>query len=195
MAHVGVVGRTKNWITEEGPWWLCSFVFHLVLVCSLALISGKVVEKIVDEAPSFEEATIDKDVDVPKEIERFDVGETPVDPSDLSTDTLTMEKPAQMEQDEKTHDDSGKFVEAGGGIQANTNLPNLGGLGGFDVKAFGSGPAVKGKGGVGVGVGTGTHAGSGGDGWGFGGRGQALAKPCWPAAAAPANRSGPWPPP
>ena len=173
---MGVVGRAKNWITEEGPWWLCSFVFHLVLVCSLALISGKVVEKIVDEAPSFEEATIDKDVDVPKEIERFDVGETPVDPSDLSTDTLTMEKPAQMEQDEKTHDDSGKFVEAGGGIQANTNLPNLGGLGGFDVKAFGSGPAVKGKGGVGVGVGTGTHAGSGGDGWGFGGRGQGARK-------------------
>ena len=170
-AHVGVVGRIKNWITEEGPWWLCSFVFHLVLVCSLALVSGKVVEKIVDEAPSFEEANIDKQVDVPKEIERFEVGETPEDPTELNTDTLSLEKPAQIAQDEKYYDDSATFHEAGGGMAANTNQPNLGGLGGFDVKGLGSGPAVKGKGGVGVGVGTGTHPGSGGDGWGFGGRG------------------------
>ena len=163
-------GRIKNWITEEGPWWLCSFVFHLVLVCSLALISGKVVERIVDEAPSFEEAKIDK-ADVPKEIERFEVGETPEDPTELSTDTLSLEKPAQMAQDEKYYDDSATFHEAGGGMASSSTQPNLGGLGGFDIKGLGPGPAVKGKGGVGVGVGTGTHPGSGGDGWGFGGRG------------------------
>ena len=171
-AHVGVVGRIKNWIPEEGPWWLCSFVFHLVLVCSLALISGKVVEKIVDEAPSFEEAKIDKPADVPKEIERFEVGETPEDPTELNTETLTLEKPAQMAQEEKYYDDSATFHRGRAAAwRRPRNQPNLGGLGGFDIKGLGAGPAVKGKGGVGVGVGTGTHPGSGGDGWGFGGRG------------------------
>ena len=40
-AH-GILGRVKTWFVEEGPWWLCSFVFHIVLVCSLALMGGKV---------------------------------------------------------------------------------------------------------------------------------------------------------
>ena len=88
----------KNWVQEEGPWWLCSFVFHLVLVCSLALVSGRVVEKVVDDAPSFDEAKLDKQADVPQEIERFEVGETPEDPTELNTDTLSLEKPAQIEE-------------------------------------------------------------------------------------------------
>ncbi len=163
--------RIKYWVQEEGPWWLCSFVFHMVLVCSLALISTKVVEKIVDDAPSFDEASMDKPTDVPKEIERFEVGETPEDPTELSTDTLALEKPATAAVEEKYYDDSPNFTEKGGGVSVASNQPNLGGLGGFDIKGIGSGPAVKGKGGVGVGVGTGTHPGSGGDGWGFGGRG------------------------
>jgi hypothetical protein len=165
----GFVARATVWIQEEGPWWLCSFVFHLVLVCSLALISGKIVEKIVDEAPSFEEAKIEK-TDVPQDIERFDVGETPEEPTELNNDTLALEKPGSVAVDEKYYDDSATFTEAGGGVAATTNEPNLGGLGGFDIKGLASGPAVKGKGGVGVGVGGGTHAGSGGDGYGFGGR-------------------------
>ena len=194
-AHVGVGGRIQSWIAEEGPWWLCSFVFHLVLVCSLALVSGKVVEKVVDEAPSFEEANIDKPVDVPKEIERFEVGETPEDPTELSTDTLSLEKPAQIAQDEKYYDDSATFHEAGGGMAASTAQPNLGGLGGFDIKGLGPGPALKGKGGVGVGVGLApipAAAATAGD---SAAAAPAAAKPCSAAAAAHANRSGPWPPP
>jgi hypothetical protein len=171
LMHAGVAGRIKNWIQEEGPWWLCSFVFHVVLVCSLALVSGKVVEKIVDEAPSFDEAQLDKPVEVPKEIERFEVAETPEDPTELSTDTLSLEKPAQIAREEKSYDDSATFREAGGGMASKTNQPNLGGLAGFDIKGLAPGPAVGGKGAVGVAVGTGAHPGSGGDNWGFSGRG------------------------
>ena len=81
LPHAGVVWRIRTWGLEEGPWWLCSFVFHLVLVCSLALLGGKVVEKIVDEAPSFEEANVQRPIDVPQQIERFEVAETPEDPT------------------------------------------------------------------------------------------------------------------
>lgn len=175
VMHDGFLGRAKAWVQEEGPWWLCSFVFHLVLVCSLALVSGKIVEKIVDEAPSFEEATMDK-AEVPQDIERFDVGETPEEPTELNNDTLALEKPSTVSVDEKYYDDSATFSEAGGGITSTADQPNLGGLGGFDIKGLASGPAVKNKGGVGVGVGTGTHAGSGGDGHGFGGRGSGSRK-------------------
>jgi hypothetical protein len=172
-AEAGTLAHMTGWFREEGPWWACSFGFHLVLVCSLALISGKVVQKIDDEAPAFEEATLDKAIDVPKEIERFEVGETPEDPTELSTDTLALEKPGELAQEEKHYDDSATFTEASGGGASNatSNQPNLGGLGGFDIKGFGAGPAAKSKGGVGVGVGMGNQAGSGGQGMGFGSRG------------------------
>ncbi len=167
-AAVGLLGGAKAWIVHEGPWWACSFVFHLTLVCSLALVSGKVVEKVVDEAPSFEEANVPQAAEVPQQIERFEVSQTPEDPTELSNETLSLEKPPQMTQDEKHYDDSSKVVEQnGGGTPLGGSQTNLGGLGGFDIQGIGAGPAVRGKGGVGKGVGTGVHAGSGGDDLGF----------------------------
>jgi hypothetical protein len=165
FAHAGVGGRMKNWLQDEGPWWLCSFVFHLVLVCSLALISGRVVEKVVDEAPSFEEASIDKQADVPQEIERFEVGETPEDPTELNADTLSLEKPAQIAQEEKRAD-AAVFSEKSAVV---TGQSNVGGVAGFDVKALGAIGSGKGK--VGEFKGTGITARGGSEGgWGFGGR-------------------------
>ncbi len=55
----GIFGRMRTWFLEEGPWWLCSFVFHIILVCSLALLGGKAIEKVAGEAPSFEEAKVE----------------------------------------------------------------------------------------------------------------------------------------
>ena len=176
LAPEGFWERSKAWFFEEGPWWLCSFVFHLVLVCSLALIGGKVVQQMTDQAPTFDEAKIDPQADVPEKIERFELGDTPEDPTELSTDTSTLEKPTQFAQDAEFNDESTHFEHKGGGMPSDSQQPNLGGLGGFDIKEIGAGPTVKGKGGVGVGVGTGTHAGSGGAGFGFGGRGSGSRK-------------------
>ncbi len=171
----GPIERARVWLFEEGPWWLCSFVFHLVLVCSLALVVTKTAEKL-SEAPSFEEVKVETPKEVIKEIERFDIGETPEDPTELSTETLDLEKPAQMAQEAEYNDDSAIFEHRGGGTQSKSDQPSLGGLGGFDIKGVGPGPAIKNRGGIGSGVGTGTHAGSGGDGSGFGGRGSGSRK-------------------
>ena len=93
-------------------------------------------------------------------------------------------------QDEKYYDDSATFHEAGGGMASSPTQPNLGGLGGFDIKGLGR---------------------SGREGQRRRGRGRGNrhpsrqrrrrlgirrprhghAKPCSAAAAAPANRSGP----
>jgi hypothetical protein len=53
-ARAGLAALIGNWAEEEGPWWLCSFVFHLVLVCSLALVGTKAVVAIVSEVPVIE---------------------------------------------------------------------------------------------------------------------------------------------
>ena len=38
--------RAKDWLRTESPWWLCSFTFHILLVCSLAMISTQVIQKL-----------------------------------------------------------------------------------------------------------------------------------------------------
>jgi hypothetical protein len=38
--HAGIAGRSIAWIRDDGPWWLCSFVFHVILIFSLALLGG-----------------------------------------------------------------------------------------------------------------------------------------------------------
>jgi hypothetical protein len=172
----GIFGRIKTWFVEDGPWWLCSFVFHIVLVCSLALIGGRAIEKVAGDVPSFEAVKVEPAPLAPEKIERFDLGETPEDPTELSTETLTLEKPAQLAQDAEFNDAGQHFEHRGGGMPSDSKQPNVGGFGGFDVQDAGAGPSIKGKGGVGVGIGTGTHAGSGGSGWGFGGRGSGSRK-------------------
>ena len=171
--------RRGGWIVENGPWWLCSFVFHLILLISLALLGTmgtRAAQQITGEAPAFKEADLAQAADVPLEIERFEVGQTPEEPTELNTDTLGLEKPARIAQEAESYDDSPVFEHRGGGLASAAKGSTSVGLGGFDISGIGAGPAVKGRGGVGVGVGAGVHPGSGGEGWGFGGRGSGSRK-------------------
>ncbi len=186
-----------GWFLESGVWWMCSFFFHLLLVVAVAIVGSvlpKEAEQAAEKAPAFEEAQLDPTADVPKEIERFDVGETPEDPTELNTNTLTLEKPAQLAQEAEFNDENAAFEHQGGGMKSGKEA-NAAGLGGFDLKGIGAGPAVQGRGGVGAGVGIGlgpaaaARAGASAD------AAAAAARPWWPAAAAPSNRSVPWPPP
>jgi len=171
---VSCLERIREWFLDEGAWWLSSCVFHMLLICILALIGSKVVVQRLGDAPSFDEAQMDR-AQVAK-LDKFEVGDAPLEPTELSPETLTLEPPGQIEQTEKHYDDSPKFEEAGGGMAINSTQPLLGGLGGFDVKGLGAGPAVHGAGGVGVGVGSGQNIGSGGEGMGLGGRGSGWRK-------------------
>ena len=109
-------------------------------------------------------------------VENYQIGDPQLDPSELTTETLMDMTPSQPAQTEQINDDNPVFSERGGGVAMTTTAPDMGGRGGFDVKAFGPGPKVKGGGGIGAGVGTGGNAGSGGDGTGFGGRGTGMRK-------------------
>ncbi len=171
LPRAGITGHVGSWFREDGPWWFCSFLFHLTLVCVLALMGPAVIEKVVDRAPSFDAVKIEPPVEAPQEIERFELGHTPDEPTELNTDTLSLEKPGQIAQEERHYDDSETFSERGGGIATTTSRSNLAGVAGLDIRSLTAGPAVRGKGGVGGAVGTGIHFGAGGDAVGFSGRG------------------------
>lgn len=157
-----------DWLKTDAKYWGISFGSLTAFLVILGLLVPNQVKKALAEVAFFE-----TEVEQPVEeapIEHFEVGETPIEPTVLNTETLTEPPAATIEQDAQFNDNSDVFVEAGGGTAASATV-SLGGLGGFDVAAFGSGPAVRGAGGVGVGVGTSDKGGSGGAGEGFGGRG------------------------
>ena len=158
--------NATNWVLENSRFWGASFGVHAVILVILGVAigapaAGKLLEEVI---------FIDSEVDVADEqaaIEHFEVGETPVEPSVLNTESLT-EPPATIEQDAQYNDASAEFVEAGGGISSGTSA--VGGLG-VNLASLGDGPALSGATGLEVGKGDGTRGGAGGAGEGFGGRG------------------------
>jgi hypothetical protein len=147
------------------------------VLSAILLFAGTVAAPLLQDlgAPKFE--AVQTEIPEPDPIEHFEVGETPLDPSELTTESLDLsEAPPQMAVEEQINTtEADPFEEAGGGMVADAGM-SLGGLGGFDVKATGPGARVTGKGGVGTGIGTGTNPGSGGSGHGFGGRGSGVRK-------------------
>lgn len=154
------IARLKLWFWEKGAWYLLSGLGHAVIVVSLALITVKIAGR--KGGPRFESTTVDTSLEVPL----YNMGEAPLDPTDLNTDTLMIE-PQAVEA--LYIDDSPKFEEQGGGMKADG--PTLGGAGGPDLKAVGAGPRMPGLGGMGGSNEAGEHVGLGGAGMGFAGRG------------------------
>ena len=160
----------SSWFKANGKFWGVSVGMHLVIFVVLGVAIGAPQAKKLLQEVVFFDTEVDQAIEEAP-ITHFDVGETPIEPTVLNTDTLTEPPAATIEQDAQFNDNSADFVEAGGGTLASTTA-NFGGLGGFDISAAGTGPAVRGPGGVGGGVGESTKGGDGGKGEGFGGRGQ-----------------------
>jgi hypothetical protein len=164
------VEHIKSFAKANWHFWGASLLAHVGIVAALGLVLGvtKVAQELMD-APLFE---TEMETEIPEQqIEHFEVGDTPVEATELNTESLTMNEAPQIEQSEQFNDSSENFSEAGGGFASATG-PSLGGAGGFDISAIGDGPSVAGKGGVGFSVGTANAAGSGGGGAGFGNRGE-----------------------
>lgn len=163
----------QEWIRTAAPWWAISFTVHMVLLSSLLLLGRFVNPKVEGDPPQLEEAT---QTAAEPPVENYQLGDPQTDPSELNTESLMDMTPTQPAQTEQINDDNPQFSERGGGVAMTTAAPDMGGRGGFDVKAYGPGPKIRGGGGIGAGVGTGNAAGSGGDGSGFGGRGTGMRK-------------------
>lgn len=153
----------KRWLQESGLYFLLSAVVHCLLLVLLGFLSLWAPQALSHvPGPSFDAAS----VEATSPLERFQVGDTPIEPSALTPEMANeFQPPAQTAQ---FNDDSPIFEEAGGGMAVEKRGPELGGLGGF---ALAAGPGAAGRGGVGFGIGEGTNPGSGGAGVGFAGRG------------------------
>ena len=166
---IRLIATCLAWCREDGYWYLSSMAFHALLIMALAMISLAIPRALLhsstEKAPTFDSPKTDNTP--PAQIERFVVGDAPLEPSELSPETLEKFQPEPIGgQDAKHYDDSPDFQE-GGGIESVMNVPRTFGLGGLN--AVGPGPG--GKGGVGSSAGWGKNAGAGGDGTGFWGRG------------------------
>ena len=168
----------KAWVLTCGPWWASSATIHAVAIYGAILVLGPPAEvATVGVAPKFETEIKDKS-DEPDEptIDHFAVGETPVEPPDLSTDTLRLVEPPEMVQEEQintTPDEA--FEESGGGLLA----PNNGGIGSLaGLQTTGPGARLANvKGSVTLAAtGLDNELGSGGKGAGFKMRGKGVRK-------------------
>ena len=155
------------WFKTDAKYWGISFGSLTFFLVIMGVLMPNQVKKVLAEVAFFD-TEVDQAVEETP-IEHFEVGDTPIEPTVLNTESLTEPPAATIEQDAQFNDNSAVFEAAGGGTVATG--PSFGGLGGFDVSAIGTGPAVRGPGGVGTGVGTSDKGGSGGKGEGFGGRG------------------------
>jgi hypothetical protein len=123
--------QAVEWFRTEGAWWACSFVFHMLLMCVLMLITTRDDREQIGEAPNLGEARIDPQGEESK-LDKFEVGDPPWDPTELTTPTLTLTKPpGGPKQEEKPRPNDDVISPAGSGIQTVAIGPQLGSLSSF----------------------------------------------------------------
>ena len=127
------VSRLLFWYREDGFWYISSMMIHAVGLFSLALISLAIPHAMTaslsrDVAPSFDAANVS--YQSPMEIARFEVGDSPVEPTELNAETLAQLKALPVGgHTAKYYDDSPFFEEAGGGIITDMKGPKTRRLG------------------------------------------------------------------
>lgn len=167
--------RAQTWWASDSRYMAISMTGHALILLIIAFIPMANPELLKQEAPAFE-AKVDQAVVEPS-FEQFELGDPPLDPTELTTESLTIMEPVAMEaQTEEINNDNPVFEARGGGASADSKSMSIGGFGGFDIDAIGSGPAVRGGGGTGAGFGSGGPGAGGFGGSGFGGRGEGMRK-------------------
>src|SRR6185436_7307118 len=116
--------------------WLASMAFHMALMIVLALILGTIhAANKLGSGKMFD--AVDELASNEPEITHFDIGNAPVEPTELTPETLELSTPPTIEA--QHNDNSPEFEAAGGGLVNGTTL--LGGTGGFTA-ALGVGPML-----------------------------------------------------
>jgi hypothetical protein len=171
VSPTAIALAAKSWAVTNGIWYATSVTAHVIVLSGVLLLLGKVAAPPKEgESPAFESAV---DTEIPQpELDHFEVGQTPLEPTELNTETLSLVDAPSIETDVAMPDASDALAGGGGG--GGSASGGIGGLDGFAVKALGPGPLVRG---TGVGAsGTGRGPGSGGSGNGFGARGDGAAR-------------------
>jgi len=162
-----LVEEAKLWIQSRGLAWALSVAVHAVIFAGVVATMDMVVQPHENKAPAFE-AAMETAAPVDK-LESFELGDAPLEPTELNTQTLTEAAPNVNAQVNTSEADP--FEAQGGGSEGSSSSSGIG----ADFATFGAGdgPRLKSFGGLG-GAGEGTKFGSGGRGEGFGTRGKGV---------------------
>ncbi len=132
----------KLWVLANGVWWASSVVGHVVVLSTVLLLLGKVVTAPKEgDAPLFE-ARLDTEIPPPT-LDHFEIGDAPLDPTELNTETLSLVDAPKIDADQSTSDVPDPA--AGGGSMAAPS-GGIGGLDQFAVKSLGPRAAGQGNG-------------------------------------------------
>ena len=111
-----IVEEATLWIQQRGLWWVASVSVHAVILAGVVMMMDTVVHPHQDDAPAFESEMERLPPD--PEIEHFELGDPPLEPTELTTDTLMAAAPAVEAQVNTNENDA--FVEDGGGMAGAT---------------------------------------------------------------------------
>lgn len=90
--HRGLGKRFVRWVQDDAPAWLMSLVFHFSVLIVIALVLGRsITKRATNEVSTFETTAPEKAAEEP--VERFELQDAPVDPTELTTESLTARGP------------------------------------------------------------------------------------------------------
>lgn len=61
-----LVDRARQWVVDEGPWWGCSFVIHLLFLCAIAAMGYREISESVDTGIFLKAPDRDDDSEAPE---------------------------------------------------------------------------------------------------------------------------------
>ena len=126
-------------------------------------------DSVATKSPRPTAGQVDKNVNDPAPLERFEIGETPEEPTELDTQTLTEDASTKIDTSEEYNDNGPVFEHQGGGTPSGFDLVPLTGADASKQKATGAGSGSRARGSGGFNVQAWGEA--SGEGTGFGGRG------------------------
>src|SRR5258708_2621989 len=97
-----LIGRLREWISAQAPWWAVSLTVHMVGLASLLLLGRLAGQKTNDEIPTFDEA---QTAVVAPDLKPYEIGDPQLDPSTLDTESLMQMEPSQPAQTAQYNND------------------------------------------------------------------------------------------
>ena len=161
----------KLWLVTCGPWWATSITVHAVAIYGAVWVMGPEVDPMmIGKAPTFQ-TEIKQDEPHEPPPDHFAVGDTPIEPSELTTETLKLvEPPEAMKPEQINGSPDEPFEESGGGRLTPSN-GNTGSMPGLEAVGPGARMAQRNGTAASDAAGLDNQPGTGGKGEGFAGRG------------------------
>ncbi len=137
-----VRAKLKRWWSSDSRYMAVSLTGHALILLVIAFIPMANPEFLTQEAPAFD-AKVDQAV-VEQDFDQFELGDPPLDPTELSNASLTVTEAPPMEATvEEIAENNPTFVTSINGSSSDANPLAVGSPGTFNIDSIGEGAAVR----------------------------------------------------